>query len=107
MIFRRADKDNLYAFLICNSGSYKYAALYKGEWVYLGGGETQAILRSSETNRITVIGEGSHFLSFINDRFIREFNDDKIQSGKVGLIIDLNKNEEALFEFDNYELREP
>jgi hypothetical protein len=107
VIFRYKDEDNFYKFSICNSGSYRFSSQYKGAWVNLGSGGTSAIIRSSETNRITIIGEGSHFLFFINDRFVREFNDDKIQSGKVGLVIDLNKNEEALFEFDNYELRAP
>lgn len=61
-----------------------------------------------ETNRLTVIAKGAHFVFLINDQFVGEMFDDSIKEGSVGFgvtfyHVDLQNS----FEFDNFVLRTP
>jgi hypothetical protein len=59
-------------------------------------------------NKIAVIGEGSHFLFFINNRYVGEVEDQQLTYGAVGITISLfHADDHAIFEFDNFELRQP
>ena len=57
---------------------------------------------------MTVLGEGSHFRLYINDQYVGEAEDDHLAEGEVGLTITLyNAGDEAIYEFDRFEVRAP
>jgi hypothetical protein len=64
-------------------------------------------LSTKTTNVIKVVGDGSHFLFFINDELMGEVEDDHIFSGQVGLAASLPKGSQATFTFDNFDLNAP
>ena len=52
--------------------------------------------------------EGTHFIFFINDQFVAELDDPRLSAGTAGLAIELaNAGDEAVVEFDNFQLRAP
>ena len=66
------------------------------------------LIEQGEANKITVIGEGSHFTFFINDQYVMEVEDDTISEGTAALAVELSDSDDhAIFEFDNFDLRTP
>jgi len=96
-----------YYFGINNQGEY-FLLIYYDEWITLIDYSKSELIRPNETNRLTVIAEGSHFTFFINDQYVAEYTDERIKNGNVGLFSVLyDANQQAVFEFDNFELRAP
>jgi hypothetical protein len=107
ILFREDDNGNFYYFGINDRRQY---VLYKysGEWVKLIKNTTTDLIRPGEPNRITIIAEGPQFMFFINDRYLASITDEHVTNGGVALAIEMAKeNDEAVFEFDNFELRTP
>jgi len=51
---------------------------------------------------------GSHFTFYINDQYVGEADDDQLSTGTIALAVGLdNAEDQAVFEFDNLELRAP
>jgi hypothetical protein len=108
VVFRTVDANNFYHFGITNTQEFVLFLKHRGEWATLIERTKTSAIQPGEKNRITVIAEGSHFDFFINDQFVAETDDGQLGSGKVGLAIELyNAGDEAIFEFDNFELRAP
>jgi serine/threonine-protein kinase len=78
-------------------------------WTYLIDGTRHSAIRRGESNRLAVLGEGSHFVFYINDQYVDEIVvDGGLTSGRVGLAIAMfDGGGEAVFEFDNFELYAP
>lgn len=107
ILFREDDDGNFYYFGINNHGAYILYG-YFGEWNTLIDWTPTDLLKAKGPNRITVIGEGSQFSFFINDQYLASFTDDHISKGSIALAIELSQeNDQAVFEFDNLELRTP
>jgi hypothetical protein len=107
VIFREDDDSNFYYFGINDQGEYVLYLFFE-KWDTLINWKKTELIRPAEVNRLTVIGEGSHFTFFINDQYLTEFTDDKIPLGSTALAIELSEeNDHAIFEFDNFELRIP
>lgn len=104
---RFVDEENTYIFLM--GGQYfTFQLLSNGEWTSLIDWTETPAIRPGEENQLTIIGEGAHFLLFINDQQVGEVKESRLKSGQVGLAIGLNAaGDEAVFEFDNFELRAP
>lgn len=106
-IFHEDEDSNFYYFGISNGGEYVLYMLY-GEWSTLIDWTGTELIQPFGSNRITVIGEGSHFTFFINDQYLTEFTDDTIPEGNTALAVELSQEgDQAVFEFDNLELRKP
>ncbi len=105
VIFRKDEDNNYYLFQI--SGDSYTLYLYKdSEWVNLIPSSVTDALEPSRTNRLTVVGQGNHFVMAINGKYVAEYEDNELTSGKVGVMVGLVEvNETGTFEFDNYELR--
>jgi len=107
LIFRKDDNNDLYYFGI-ERGGYFISLNYNGEWTNLLDWTQSSAVRPGEKNNLTVIAQGSHFIFFINDQHMIDITDDHIARGQTGLAISLHsQNQQASFEFDNFELREP
>lgn len=107
VIFREDDDSNFYYFGINDQGEYALLMFHE-EWNTLKNWARTGFIDPGEVNRLTVIGEGSHFSFFINGQFLMEVTDDTIPEGSTALAIELSEaDDQAVFEFDNFELREP
>jgi 3-keto-disaccharide hydrolase len=107
VVFREDANSNFYYFGINEQGQYALY-LYNRDWSILMDWTQSELIRPGESNRITVLGEGSHFIFFINDQYLTEITDDSIKSGTAALAIELaTTNDQAVFKFDNFELRAP
>jgi len=68
---------------------------------------SKAIL-PDQINNLTVIANNTYFTFLINNQVVGYANDDHISKGLIGLAIQIHYAiEQATFEFDNFELREP
>ena len=121
LIFRDA-RGRHYIFYVNGIGFYLAQLNYFDSWDTLASGSYKSVTNPlkiayatltprptpPEMTRLAVLVKGPHFYFFINDQFISEAEDDRILAGEVGIIISLNKqDDEAVFEFDNFELRRP
>lgn len=60
------------------------------------------------TNRLAVVGQGSHFLLLLNDEVIDSLDDPFFKAGDVGVAVSMNgEGDQATFDFDNFEIRTP
>ncbi len=107
VVFRRTDNDNYAFFMIKDDQNYKFSVRYQGTWHTVLGWTEAPSIRPGETNRIKIIVEGAHHAFYVNDQLVGEVDEDRLSSGKVGLAIELSKDDVAVFEFDDFEVRAP
>ncbi len=108
LVLRRTS-NSFYYFSVAASGDYySFSALDDGTWTTLIDWTRTDTLYTSEPNRLTAIGEGSHFYFFINNELVAEYEDSRMPSGEMGLGIELNtQGDNGVFEFDNFVVRSP
>ena len=105
LMIRVEDKDNYYAYLIYDDDCWRFYRIYDGEYSFLEG-DCWAGIQDGAVNRLAIIAEGSHFIFFINDQYVGEADDDLVSGERVGIRVILHQaGDEAVFEFDNFELR--
>jgi len=107
LTFREGSAFHAYYFGINNRGEY-FLYLYNDEWITLKDYTQSKLILPNKYNRLAVLAEGSHFTFFINGQYLFEYTDARLKNGNVSLFSLLNKpNQQAIFEFDNFELRAP
>ncbi len=107
LVFREDSKSNLYYFGIDHDGFFVLLS-YDNEWTDMLEYTRTPIISSEETNRLTVIAEGTHFTFFINDQYVGEMTDDTLSTGTAAIAVEMYEADlQATFEFDNFELRAP
>lgn len=107
VIFRNDIGDNYYLFALNDDQFFRFSLRYQDRWIPLLEATRASSIRPDEVNKITVIAQGSHFVFFINDQYAGEANDSHVTIGKPGIAIILRAGDEAVFEFDNFEVRAP
>jgi len=81
--------------------------LNDANYVLIKPSETATVQRIN-TNRISVVASGSHFVFYVNDQLFGELYDDTLERGYVGIYIGLNSSgASAEVEFDNFSLQAP
>jgi len=107
LFFRGNDGGDDYYFGINNYGEF-FVRLSTWFGKSLIDPTSTPAIRPGEVNRLAVKAEGSHFVFFINDERVGEADDSTLSKGRTGIAIELNHtDDEAVFEFDNFELRAP
>jgi hypothetical protein len=105
LVFRHTE-GNYYLFSIRDSGYYRFNLWYEFAWTpVIDWTETTAI-RAGEVNHLVVVGQGITFTFSINAIEVATVGDAQFSAGDVGLAVALTTPGDALFEFDNFELRE-
>jgi hypothetical protein len=104
----RSYEGNYYILRVGNVQRFKVALMKNDQWTTLIPWTRSDAIKPYEMNKIAVIGEGSHFLFFINNQYVGEVEDLQLTDGAVGIAISLfHADDHAVFEFDNFELRKP
>jgi hypothetical protein len=107
IVFREDEESNFYYFAVTDAGDYALYMLFEECNTLIDWTETD-LIKAGEVNRITVLGEGTHFTFFLNDQYLTEITNDQIPEGLTALAIELpEENDQGTFEFDNFELRAP
>ena len=108
LIFRQVDENNYYLFEINEQGECALFIYSPNGWEVLIDWASQPAVTPGKENRLAVLAHQDVFDFYINDRFIAEYRDERLPSGKTGLLIGLsNPGDEAKWEFDDFELRAP
>jgi hypothetical protein len=107
VIFRKNGNDLYLFFISYDAQQFGVFLNYKGESIALIGPTKTSAIKHGESNRLAVSAQGSHFVFLINDQIVGEVDDSRLSSGLVGLLIQLDAQNEAVIEFDNFELRAP
>lgn len=109
--FRFVDPDNYYSFGIINEYGVLASRQDHGVWerLFFANGMFKGdpySFQIDKINRLKLNVEGSHFRFFVNDQLVGEAFDDKLDSGRVGLYVNLHQpGDLAVVEFDNFELK--
>lgn len=108
MLFRKTGDGDYYLFEIDEKGRFAVYLHSQGEWESLLDWQYAPEIKVGEKNRLAVIAQGVEYQLFINDQFLGYFVDDRLEVGKAGLLVGLSyPDEEAVWEFDDFELRSP
>lgn len=108
MIFRKTSDGDYYLFEIDEKGRFAVYLHRQGEWESLLDWQYAPEINVGEKNRLAVIAQGVEYQLFINEKFVGYFVDDRLEVGKAGLLVGLSYlEEEAVWEFDDFELRSP
>lgn len=108
VIFRLTGDTDFYLFEIDQLGQFGVFIRLEDAWVTLQDWRESDAIHLGDVNRLTVIAVGSQFSFYINDQPVAELFDERLVNGKTGTIIGLsNADDEAVWEFDNFELRSP
>ena len=103
----RDDGVNYYLFNVSDTQNFAVFMWRNEGWTTLVDWTPSTAIIPDKVNRLAVIGKGSHFDFFINGRHVAEAEDDHLAEGLIGVAINLNSQGDAIFEFDNFEVRVP
>jgi serine/threonine protein kinase len=105
LIFRRNSDEDFYTFEIDDAG-FSVSLFSDGEWQTLVDYTETAAIKSDGPNQLAVKAVGPLMTLFINGQEVRAVEDDTLQRGSIGVIIDLyNEGDEATIDFDNVVVR--
>ena len=108
ILFREDGFNNYYYFGVSNEGKFIVLLFNQGTWSNLLGPTASPVIRTEGANRLAVIGDGPHFIFFINDRYVGEMTDNHIAEGRISLATQLYEvDDQSIFEFDSVEIRTP
>jgi hypothetical protein len=108
VIFRRDDDEQYYLFEISDLGYYALFLYSLNGWETLIDWTDHAAITAGEFNQLAVHATGPLFDLYINGIYVAGYVDERLPSGRVGLLIGLsNAGEEMSWLFDNFELQAP
>ena len=106
LIFRGTGDSSYYTFRLEDGPYYRVRIKSSGNWDNLTEKISSSAIQLQNINRLTVIADGYHFLFYINDQFVDEVFDSRLENGNLGIATTINVNgEDATIEFDNFEVR--
>jgi hypothetical protein len=107
LLFRHRG-GNYYYFFVSATGYYSLGLYYFEKWETLIEWTAASALQTGAVNRLAVGARGSRFDLFINDEYMASAQDERLESGTVGVAVELyNEGDKGVFEFDNFEWRAP
>jgi hypothetical protein len=105
VVFRDNRKD-YYVFLITDNHEFSVLMFKNGFWQILLEPVATSNLIADGVNRLTVVGQGTHFDFYINNVHVADLDDDALTIGQTGLAVGLQRADDTgTFEFDNFEVR--
>jgi hypothetical protein len=92
-----------YAFLISSDGYYDIRELNNNIWVESENWtKSEAIKTGSQTHLIKVVAQGDKFSFYVNGEKLRDFVDDTLTSGSIGLYAGSQSEGNVTVAFDNF-----
>lgn len=107
-LYFRRDGDDMYVFQVNDQREYSAAVYTKGAWVTLIDRTFSSLIQANNSNRLTVVAQGSLFLFYINNQFVDDMSDTRLSKGTVGMVCGMSSStDEVVIDFDNFEVRAP
>ena len=107
LVFREDIGGNFYYFGIDDEGFF-VSLHYNNRWIDIVDWTKSNSILPTSPNHLTVIAIGSSFTFLINDQIVAVATDDHISQGRTGVAIQIHQSKrQAIFDFDNFELKEP
>jgi hypothetical protein len=106
IVFRHSE-GSYYLFSIRDDGFFNFNLWYGFEWVAVIDWTGTYAIRPGEVNRLAVRIEGSRFTFYINDEVVAQAENEELTAGETGLSVLLVTPGDAIFVFDNFEIRVP
>ena len=106
LIFRYADADNFYVFLVDAEGYFALLAYVDGELVRLVDWTDTDALNAGEgaENRLAVLASGRDIVVLANDEELERVQDRSFADGEIALVAGTNADGELEVAFDNFGL---
>lgn len=103
MVFRHNSADKTWYYFSVNDKGQYYFGVYNGtDWDTLIPETDSSAIHIGQINRLTVGAQGSQFIFLINGQMVDHFVDDTLQTGDIGVGINLPQTgEKATVEFSN------
>ncbi len=99
-----ASDESTYYYALCNDSSVDVSYQTKtGEWERIATRYYSGY--TNDWNRLEIIARDTHFLFLINGEQVYEMTDDRLASGGLALVIELNEKVPATVWFDNFGLQ--
>jgi len=106
-VYFRMTDNHYYYFVISDTQEYGVLLLMQG-WQHLVDWTLSPAIHPNETNKLTVLAEGDHFVFCINDQWVNEIYDDQKTIGYLGVTVGVeNGGYETIFEFDKFTVHAP
>lgn len=104
----RGSGYNYYIFEICDDQTYAvYSHSEQEGWETLLGLTSSYAIKPNQWNKVAVAAEGNRFEFYINDQLVDTLANSRWTNGLVGIMIEVNAGDTAVFEFDNFVVRRP
>lgn len=98
----RMHEDDFYVFRIVDAQYFSVSLNLDDKWTTLLDWTESDTIKPYEVNRLSIMGQRTHFYFFINDQFVAKVEDDGIPYGGIGFYASLyKKGDKAVIEFDN------
>jgi hypothetical protein len=108
IIFCYINPQNFYRFTIRDDQFFAVELKYDNNWITLSDWSKSNAIRPDEINNLKVIANNSQFFFFINNQYVGEINDNRLENGLAGLTMHLTAiSDTYLFEFDNFTISTP
>lgn len=107
LLFRYANRDNMYALRIAENGYWDVDAKINGEWSTLRRWTSTRDIRQGDTNTLAVLAQGDTFVIYINGQRQGSVSDKSIPRGQAGLMVGADANVHVIVDFDNFEVDAP
>ena len=108
ILFRYIDTDNFYYFSLCDTPQhYEAGRRVKGEWFVLISCQKSDAISMTGRNRLEIAGKENQFLLSINGQFVGELIDTHHPLGRIGVIVEMKRDETNTYTFHNIELKTP
>jgi serine/threonine-protein kinase len=104
LVFRHA-AGNYYLFGVRDDGYVRLSLWYDYAWDVIQDWVETPVVRPGAVNRLEVLAQGAQFTLAVNGDTVIEAEDDQLAAGESGLSAMLITPGEAVFRFDNFELR--
>jgi hypothetical protein len=91
-----------YAFLVCKNSYFHVSYYERGKWEAISGEEYSSAIQAYDWNQIEVSAQGDYLTFSINDETVSEVVDDRLPSGGLALLVEVNEEEPTTIWFDNF-----
>lgn len=91
-----------YVFTICNNSHFKALHYDRDGWQTITYSDYESRIRNSDWNRIEISARKDDFIFAINNEEVFEMTDDRLKTGSLGILVDIEKENSALIWFDNF-----
>jgi serine/threonine protein kinase len=106
LTFRNDSDELFYTFEVYSEGYFRIRLHTTDQWQILVDETPMAAIKANELNQLAVQADGSMLSFFVNGEIATTIEDHTLESGKIGVLINVKADKKGTIEFDNLVIRE-